>query len=250
MPFLRGLARQIGRDHPLALELWASGVHEARILAALVDDPRLVTEEQMESWVADLDSWDVCDQLCGNLFDKTPFAYGKAAEWSSRPETFVKRAGFVLMTQLAVHDKAATDESFRDFLDAGGPGGRRRAQLREEGGELGAPPDRQAKRRSPCACDRDGRDHRRDGIEGRPLGGRGCTARASQRCGAAPAWGGECIGPRLDQQEGRPDAGAAFLISPAALAPARSRLRYAGEPPSAGDSPRPRFSMATGRVPR
>jgi 3-methyladenine DNA glycosylase AlkD len=116
MPFLRGLAQQTRCDHRLALELWASGVHEARILAALVDDPRLVTEEQMESWVADLDSWDVCDQLCGNLFDKTPFAYGKAAEWSSRQETFVKRVGFVLMTQLAVHDKAAADEPFLAFL--------------------------------------------------------------------------------------------------------------------------------------
>ena len=116
MPFLRGLARQTSCDHGLALDLWASGVHEARILAALVDDPRLVTEAQMEEWVAGLDSWDVCDQLCGNLFDKSPFAYAKASEWSSRPETFVKRAGFVLMTQLAVHDKAAPDEPFEVFL--------------------------------------------------------------------------------------------------------------------------------------
>jgi 3-methyladenine DNA glycosylase AlkD len=116
MPFLRGLARRIGRDHPLALDLWASGVHEARILATLVDDPRLVTEEQMESWVKDLDSWDVCDQLCGNLFDRTPFAYDTAAVWSSRQEPFVKRAGFVLMARLAVHDKATADEPFHAFL--------------------------------------------------------------------------------------------------------------------------------------
>ncbi len=116
MPFLRGLAKEIGRDHELALELWASGIHEARILAALVGDPRQVTEAQMESWVVDIDSWDVCDQLCGNLFDRTPFAYTKAHQWSARPEEFVKRAGFVLMTQLAVHDKKTGDEAFEAFF--------------------------------------------------------------------------------------------------------------------------------------
>ncbi len=124
MPLLRDLARQtkrcVGRDsatrHDVADRLWASGVHEARILAALVDVPALVDEEQMERWVADLDSWDVCDQLCGNLFDKTDAAWGKAAEWAGREPEFVKRAGFVLMTQLAVHDKAAADERFEAFL--------------------------------------------------------------------------------------------------------------------------------------
>lgn len=116
MPFLRGLAKEIGRDHELALELWASGIHEARILTALVGDPRQVTEAQMEAWVVDIDSWDVCDQLCGNLFDRTPFAYTKAHQWSARPEEFVKRAGFVLMTQLAVHDKKTGDEAFEAFF--------------------------------------------------------------------------------------------------------------------------------------
>src|SRR5438093_10472996 len=72
---LRKLARRIGRDHQLAQQLWASGIHEARILAALIDTPESVTVRQMESWVKDFDSWDVCDQCCGNLFDKTPFAY-------------------------------------------------------------------------------------------------------------------------------------------------------------------------------
>lgn len=78
IPALRQLAKQIGRDHALAQKLWASGIHEARILASMVDDPKLVTERQMESWVRDFDSWDVCDQVCGNLFDKTPFAFRKA----------------------------------------------------------------------------------------------------------------------------------------------------------------------------
>lgn len=116
MPALRKIAKRLGRDHGLALGLWDSGVHEARILAALVDDFHLVTEEQMEDWVVTLDSWDVCDQLCSNLFDRTPFAYGKATDWSERDETFVKRAGFVLMAALAVHDKLSPDEPFCAFL--------------------------------------------------------------------------------------------------------------------------------------
>lgn len=113
---LRALAREFGRNHPLALELWASGIHEARILATILDDPRQVTEEQMESWVADFDSWDMCDQACGNLFDKTPYAYTKAMVWSRRPEEFVRRAGFALMAYLALHDKQAADEVFEPFF--------------------------------------------------------------------------------------------------------------------------------------
>ena len=116
VPTLRKLAKEIGRDHALAQELWASGVHEARMLAGLIDDPRLVTEEQMERWVADFDSWDVCDGCCGDLFDKTPLAYRKAVEWAARDEEFVKRAGFALMAWLAVHDKRAPDDAFLEFL--------------------------------------------------------------------------------------------------------------------------------------
>ncbi len=116
MPFLRRLAREIGQDHVLALSLWDSGIHEARILAALVDDPAQVTSSQMERWVLDLDSWDVCDQLCSNLFDRTRMTVAKARAWSRRKETFVKRAGFVLMAALAVHDKKAPDRLFLSFL--------------------------------------------------------------------------------------------------------------------------------------
>lgn len=81
-----------------------------------MDEPELVTDRQMERWVRDFDSWDVTDQVCSNLFDKTPFAYAKAVEWSARKEEFVKRAGFVLMAALAVHDKAADDARFKQFL--------------------------------------------------------------------------------------------------------------------------------------
>lgn len=118
MPAIRRLARDIGRDHLLAAGLWESGVHEARILAGLVDDPGQVTEGQMERWVFDFDSWDVCDQVCMGLFDRTPFAYEKALEWSRRDEEFVKRAGFSLMASLAVHDKKADDAKFLRFLPA------------------------------------------------------------------------------------------------------------------------------------
>jgi 3-methyladenine DNA glycosylase AlkD len=116
IPELRRIARQTGRDHLLAQELWDSGIHEARILASMVDDPRQVTVDQMERWVADFDSWDICDQCCGNLFDRTPYAWDKAIEWSGRPEEFVRRAGFALMAYLAVHAKKAPDEQFLPFL--------------------------------------------------------------------------------------------------------------------------------------
>jgi 3-methyladenine DNA glycosylase AlkD len=116
VPALRKMAKEIGRDHALAQELWASGVHEGRMLASLIDDPRLVTEEQMERWAADFDSWDVCDGCCAELFDETPFAYRKAVEWAGRNEEFVKRAAFALMAWLAVHDKRAPDEAFAAFL--------------------------------------------------------------------------------------------------------------------------------------
>jgi 3-methyladenine DNA glycosylase AlkD len=116
VPVLRSLAKDIGTDHSLALELWESGVHEARILAALIDDPHRVSEKQMEKWARDFDSWDVVDGCCGNLFDKTPFAFKKALEWSRREEEFVRRAGYVLMAELAVHDKKASDKEFEKFL--------------------------------------------------------------------------------------------------------------------------------------
>ena len=116
MPVLRKMGKEIGKDHILALLLWDSGIHEARILAALVDDPKFVTEKQMESWVAGFDSWDVCDQVCMNLFDRTPFAYDKAATWSRRKEEFVKRAGYAMMASLAVHDKKAPDSKLAAFF--------------------------------------------------------------------------------------------------------------------------------------
>ena len=116
VPQLRDLARKTGRSHELAQQLWKTEIHEARILAGMIDDPVKVTEDQMESWAKEFDSWDVVDGSCGNLFDKTPFAIRKAHEWSMRPEEYVKRAGFVLMAELAVHDRKAADKTFLEFL--------------------------------------------------------------------------------------------------------------------------------------
>lgn len=116
IPDLRKMAKEIGRDHHLAQQLWASDVHEARILASMIDDPNMATEEQMERWVRDFDNWEICDQCCMNLFEKTEFAYQKCFEWSSIEEEFVKRAGFVLMARLAVSDKKAGDERFEQFF--------------------------------------------------------------------------------------------------------------------------------------
>jgi 3-methyladenine DNA glycosylase AlkD len=116
LPELRRMAKAAGTDHRLAADLWRSGVHEARILASMVDDFARVTERQMESWAKDFDTWDIVDCTCSTLFDRTPFAYDKAFEWSEREEEFVKRAGFVLMAALAVHDKEATDETLAAFF--------------------------------------------------------------------------------------------------------------------------------------
>ncbi len=118
VPALRGMAKRLGKDHLLALDLWKTGVHEARILASMVEDPGAVDEEQLEAWVSDFDSWDLCDLCCGGLFDRLPVAYEKALEWSGREEEFVKRAGFALMAALAVHDKEAPDSRFYRFLSA------------------------------------------------------------------------------------------------------------------------------------
>ena len=116
VPELRRLARSLGKDHGLALRLWRTGVHEARILAGMVDDPARVTQSQMERWVRDFRSWDLCDQVCMNLFDRTPFAFGKAGAWSRREPEFEKRAAFALMACAAVHRKDVGDQPFEAFL--------------------------------------------------------------------------------------------------------------------------------------
>jgi 3-methyladenine DNA glycosylase AlkD len=115
-PMLKALARKISHDHALALRLWASGIFEARAVAAMIEEPEKVTKRQMESWARDLNSWGICDACCCYMFRRTPFAWEKAVAWSSRQGEFVKRAGFALMAYLAVHDKQATDDRFIELL--------------------------------------------------------------------------------------------------------------------------------------
>lgn len=115
-PRMDELARRIGKDHKLALELWASGVHDARILAGVIDLPEEVSARQMEKWVRDFDNWDVCDGTCCHLFVFAAPAWKKAIAWSRRDPEFIKRAGFALMAYLACHDKKAADSRFRGLL--------------------------------------------------------------------------------------------------------------------------------------
>jgi 3-methyladenine DNA glycosylase AlkD len=113
---LRTIAKQTGRNHALAEELWSSGVFEARILAGFVAEPARVTRRQANSWAKDFECWADCDGLCIHLFRKTPFAHELADTWSRHRLELVKRAGFTMMATLAVHDKAASNDVFRAYL--------------------------------------------------------------------------------------------------------------------------------------
>jgi 3-methyladenine DNA glycosylase AlkD len=112
VPEMRKLAKEIGKDHKLAVELWKSGIPDARIVAGMVGEPDKLTEKQMEEWARDFDSWDVCDQVCMNLFEKTSLAEKKIHDWSQRDQEFVKRAAYALIACLAWHDKKAEDKKF------------------------------------------------------------------------------------------------------------------------------------------
>jgi 3-methyladenine DNA glycosylase AlkD len=116
MPDIRACAAGIVRDHALAEALWQTGFHEARILACLVDRPQWVRPDQMDRWTADIDSWDLCDQVCGNLWDRTPFAVDRIRQWAGDEREFVRRAAFATLAWKAVHDKAAPDKLFLELL--------------------------------------------------------------------------------------------------------------------------------------
>jgi len=113
---MRKIAKAIGRNHRLALELWKTGIAEAQIVASMIDDPARVTESQAERWVRDVDSWDVCDQVCQNLFRKTPWVWQKIWEWTERDEEYVKRAGYAVIAILASHAKDTPDTRFIRLL--------------------------------------------------------------------------------------------------------------------------------------
>jgi 3-methyladenine DNA glycosylase AlkD len=116
VPEMRKIAKSVGKDHQLALDLWETGIPEAMIVAGMIAEPEKLTEAQMEDWVVDINSWDICDQVCMNLFEKTPLAEKKIYDWSQREEEFVKRASYALIACLAWHDKSASDEEFIKFF--------------------------------------------------------------------------------------------------------------------------------------
>ncbi|MFN2213381.1 MAG: DNA alkylation repair protein [Anaerolineales bacterium] len=116
VPDMRKIAKDAGKNHQLALDLWDTGVPEAMIVAGMVAEAEQLTEEEMEDWVVDINSWDICDQVCMNLFEKTPLAEKKIYEWSGREEEFVKRAAYALIACLAWHDKDAGDDEFTKFF--------------------------------------------------------------------------------------------------------------------------------------
>jgi 3-methyladenine DNA glycosylase AlkD len=116
MASLRPLARRLKRNHALAASLWESGAHEARILAALIDEPAKVTSEQMDRWASDFDSWDLCDQACSKLFVRTAFVDEKIRTWAADDREFVRRAGFALLAAYAVHGKRTPDDAFLSYL--------------------------------------------------------------------------------------------------------------------------------------
>lgn len=112
IPVLRGIARSLGRDQALALDLWHTGIPDARILAGMVAQPALLTVQCMDAWAQGFASWDVCDQVCGNAFVASPLAWNRVQAWAQHPDEFVRRAAFALLATLAVHDKQATDATF------------------------------------------------------------------------------------------------------------------------------------------
>jgi len=113
---LRAMAKEIGRDHALALELWETGWYEARMLAAFIADPAAITQAQMDRWARDFDNWAITDTACFSLFDRTPHAWSRVDQWSKRSAEFVRRAGFALLASLALHDKQSADTEYRKRL--------------------------------------------------------------------------------------------------------------------------------------
>ncbi len=184
---LQRMAKGLAPDHDLAAALWKTGWYEARMLASMVDDPVLVTSAQMDRWCRDFDNWAICDHVCFKLFDRTPHAWDKVGQWAPKPDEFVRRAAFAL---LWASDGARQEGRRRQVprrFEAHRAIGHRRPALRQEGGQHGAPRDRQAQPRAPRCRGAGG--SAAGGVAGsqRALGGKGCLAGADQRVSDSPA---------------------------------------------------------------
>jgi 3-methyladenine DNA glycosylase AlkD len=114
---LKELSKQAGKDHDLARRLWNSGIHDAMLMATMVEDPKAVTEEQIDAWILDIDFLDLCDKFCSNVVVKTSFAYKKMKRWLRSEEEYVCRAGYILLTLLAKKDEWLEDHEYINFLD-------------------------------------------------------------------------------------------------------------------------------------
>lgn len=113
---LRRMAKELGRNHALALELWETGWHEARMLASFIADPNEITASQMDRWVRDFDNWAITDTVCFSLFDRTPHAWSKVDQWTRRRGEFERRAAFALLASMALHDEWGPDAEYRKRL--------------------------------------------------------------------------------------------------------------------------------------
>lgn len=116
IPSIRKIAKQLGKNHALAIQLWSTNIHEARILASMIADYRLFTEELFNAWVADFNAWDVCDQACFNVLDKVPFAKDKIPIYAIDEREYVKRTAFTLIAGMAIHHKKVSDDFFVSLL--------------------------------------------------------------------------------------------------------------------------------------
>ena len=116
MKDIKALGKQLGQSNDLAIALWDTGVYEARMLVSFVADPALLTSTRMDRWCKDFDNWAICDAMCFNLFDHSPYRWAKVKQWSSNRNEFQKRTAFALLWSLSVHDKQAPDEQFINGL--------------------------------------------------------------------------------------------------------------------------------------
>lgn len=141
---LRKIAKPYKRQHELALSLWETGWHEARLLAPMIADPARTTPELADRWTDGFDAWDICDMCCQNLLRHTPFAFDKIYAYAPREEEFVRRTAFALIATLAVGDKKSGDEKFIPLFRSNRNRFRRPPKFRSQGGQLGAAANRQA----------------------------------------------------------------------------------------------------------
>ena len=185
MADIQKLGKQLGRDHALALAMWKTGVYEARMLCAYIDEPERVTPAQMDAQARDFDNWAICDTLCFALWVRTPHAYGRIRKWAGHRHEFVKRAAFALLASAALKDRAAPDAEFLRGLELIEKAAQRRTQLREEGRELGAARHRRAQPRAQRGRAEAGEQARARGRTGAALDRQGCAAPVGQRSSAA-----------------------------------------------------------------